>query len=301
MPTTLSPLRYPGGKTKLYHKVLSILEQNGLQDVVYVEPFCGGCGLAIQLLLRRDVSSIVINDVDPAIFAFWDCVVNKTDELCSRLAECCITVEERDKQVKILQHLDSHSTIDIGFAALFLNRTNISGILSAGPIGGRDQTGKDKLDARFKTEAIMKKIANIAAQKDRISLYNLDAIDFIDRIIHEYEASKVFINFDPPYVKKGQELYVNHFSMEGHKRLRDKICECDHYWIVTYDYNASVLDLYASFHYERIQLNHSAGSMKKGEEVIIYSSNLQKHVLQPDSDTYTVDRLVCGPRFDPPL
>jgi len=262
--------------------VVSILKQNELQDVVYVEPFCGGCGLAIKLLLFSDVSSIVINDIDPAIFAFWDCVLNKTEELCSRLAECCITIEERDKQIRILRDVGSYSTLDIGFATLFLNRTNVSGILNAGPIGGRDQAGKDKLDARFKKKVLKEKISTIASQKEKISLYNLDVIDFIEKIIPEYDSSQVFLNFDPPYVKKGQELYLNHFDIEDHKRLCDKVSQCNHYWIVTYDYNDLILDLYKSFFYERVQLNHSAGKMKKGEELIIYSNNLQTYKLCSD-------------------
>lgn len=282
MPTTLSPLRYPGGKTKLYDKVVGILKKNDLQDAIYVEPFCGGSGLAIKLLLCNEVSSIVINDIDPAIYAFWYCVLNKTEELCSRLTECIITVEERDKQIRILRDVGSYSTLDIGFATLFLNRTNISGILNAGPIGGREQAGKDKLDARFKKKVLKDKISTIATQREKISIHNLDVIDFVDKVLPTYESSKLFLNFDPPYVKKGQELYLNHFSMEDHKRLRDKVSQCDHYWIVTYDYNDSVLDLYSPFYYERIQLNHSAGSMKKGEEVIIYSNNLQTHRLLPD-------------------
>lgn len=282
MPTTSSPLRYPGGKTRLYDKVVGILKQNELQDIIYVEPFCGGSGLAIKLLLCNDVSSIVLNDIDPAIYAFWYCVLNKTEELCSRLTECCITIEERDRQIQVLRNMSSHSILDIGFAMLFLNRTNISGILNAGPIGGREQTGKDKLGARFNKTVLKDKIVAIAEQKEKISLHNLDVIDFIDKALPKYESRKLFLNFDPPYVKKGQELYLNHFSMEDHKRLCDKVSQCNQYWIVTYDYNDSILDLYASFDYERIQLNHSAGTMKKGEEVIIYSNNLQTHRLLPD-------------------
>ena len=281
MPTTFSPLRYPGGKTKLYDKVVSLLKQNKLQDVIYIEPFCGGCGLAVKLLLSGDVSSIIINDINPAIYAFWYCVLNKTDELCSRITECNVTIEERDKQILILKNVKNHSTIDIGFATLFLNRTNISGILNAGPIGGREQARKDKLDARFKKTVLKDKIIAIADKKQKISLYNLDVFDFVAKVLPEYESSQLFLNFDPPYVKKGQELYLNHFSPEDHRRLRDQISQCKQHWIVTYDYNQSILDLYSPFNYERIQLNHSAGTMKKGDEVIIYSKNLRANSVNP--------------------
>jgi len=257
--------------------VVSILKLNELQDVIYVEPFCGGSGLAIKLLLCNDVSSIVLNDIDPAIYAFWYCVLNKTNALCSRLKESCITIEERDRQLQVIRNMRSHSIIDIGFATLFLNRTNISGILNAGPIGGRAQTGEDKLDARFNKSVLKDKIVAIAEQKERISLHDLDVIDFIDKVLPKYKSKELFLNFDPPYVKKGPELYMNHFSMEDHEKLCEKVSNCNHYWILTYDYNDSILDLYASFDYERIQLNHSAGSMKKGEEVIIYSNNLRTH------------------------
>lgn len=96
MPTTLTPLRYPGGKTALYDKVVSILGQNDLHDVTYVEPFVGGAGLAIKLLLKGDVSSIIINDIDPTIYAFWYSVLNRPEELCTRVLECKITIEERE-------------------------------------------------------------------------------------------------------------------------------------------------------------------------------------------------------------
>jgi len=201
--------------------------------------------------------------------------------LCSRINGCNVTIEERDKQLLVLKDVKNHSTIDIGFATLFLNRTNISGILNAGPIGGREQAGKDKLDARFKKSILKDKIITIAEEKQKISLYNLDVFDFIGNVLPEYESNQLFLNFDPPYVKKGQGLYLNHFSPEDHRRLRDKVSECKHHWIVTYDYNERILDLYSSFNYERIQLNHSAGTMKKGDEVIIYSKNLRANSVNP--------------------
>ena len=277
MPTSLSPLRYPGGKTKLYSRVVDTLDRNDLNDIIYVEPFCGGCGLAIKLLLNNDVSHIFINDIDPAIYYFWYCVLYKAKELCGLISECSITIEEREKQKTIIENMRSHTALEIVFSTLFLNRTNISGILTAGPIGGKYQLGTDKLDARFKKQVLIDKINNIFAQKDRISLFNLDVIDFIDRELSNYTVGQLFINFDPPYVAKGQELYLNHFSFEDHQRLRDKILQCDQPWIVTYDYNDSILDLYSNFYHECIDVNHSAGSMKVAKELIIYSNNVHHY------------------------
>jgi len=275
LPTTLTPLRYPGGKTALYEKVVSIFEQNGLQDITYIEPFVGGAGLAIKLLLRNNVSQIVINDIDPAIYSFWHSVLNQPEDLCRRIMECKISIEEREKQIQILKNQEYNSTVDIGFATLYLNRTNVSGILDAGPIGGKDQEGDYKLDARFNKTGLITKINKIASFRQNIRLYGLDVINFMDDVLPTIEAKTLFLNFDPPYVKQGQALYLNHFTIKDHQRLRNKVADCEHYWIVTYDFNNIILDLYSAFEYERIQLNHSAGSMKKGEEIIIYSHNLQ--------------------------
>ena len=71
MPITDSPLRYPGGKAKLYHLVRPILHENVGANSIYVEPFAGGAGLALKLLFRGDVDSLVLNDIDRNIYAFW--------------------------------------------------------------------------------------------------------------------------------------------------------------------------------------------------------------------------------------
>jgi len=278
LPTSSSPLRYPGGKTKLYTKVVELLRLNGLEGITYAEPFCGGCGLAIKLLLNDDVSSIIINDANPCIYTFWKSVLDYSEQLCELISDCSITIEERENQKSIIENIPRHTTLAVGFATLYLNRTNVSGILTAGPIGGKDQLGTDKLDARFKKQVLIEKISNISAHKDRISLFNLDAIDLIDRELSNYELGQLFINFDPPYVTKGQELYLNHYSLEDHEILRDKIIQCNQPWIVTYDYHDLILNLYRNFHHERINVNHSAGKMKLGEELIIYANNIRQNM-----------------------
>ncbi len=183
MPTTLTPLRYPGGKTALYYKVVGILKQNGLHDITYIEPFAGGAGLAIKLLLNKDVSNIVINDIDPAIYAFWYSVLNQPEDLCKRILECKITLAERENQIQILKNLRSNSILDLGFATLYLNRTNISGILDAGPIGGNGQDGVYKLDARFNKTGLIAKVNKIASYKQKISLSRSDVINFMDEVV----------------------------------------------------------------------------------------------------------------------
>jgi DNA adenine methylase len=169
MPTTMTPLRYPGGKTQFYPLVRKLLENNGLIGHTYIEPFAGGAGIAIKLLLNNDVNHIIINDIDPAIYAFWYSVLYFSDDLCSLIEKTPITVEQWHKQKQI--YLDKKErVVNIGFATLFLNRTNVSGIINGGIIGGLQQNGPYGIDARFTKTTLINKIKTISKQKNKIDI-----------------------------------------------------------------------------------------------------------------------------------
>lgn len=272
MPTTPSPLRYPGGKVKLYKYVKELLNLNNLHGT-YIEPFAGGAGLAIKLLLNKDVKRIVINDSDLAIYSFWKCVLCHTDELCRFIETVPITYDEWIQQRSIYLNQPQYDEVAIGKAAFFLNRTNVSGILKGGLIGGRDQSGTFPMSARFNRNKLIKKVNNIAAYSDRIDIYNLDALDFLSpQIMRHYY--KVFINFDPPYVEKGGQLYMNYFTEEDHRKLRDTIAKCSRKWIVTYDVCELTASLYKSFRRSSIDITYSANGTRKSKEYIFFSDNL---------------------------
>lgn len=280
MPCTPSPLRYPGGKTKLYSLVRSLIEANQLIGETYVEPFAGGAGLAIKLLLNGDVKRIVLNDFDPAIYAFWHAVLHDSESLCRFVETVDVTIPEWEKQRNIYLNQGSYSSIDVAKAVLFLNRTNVSGVITGGVIGGKEQTGKYDISARFNRVELMRKIKAIASYADRIDLYNLDATEFIsNRLPHYY---KVFVNFDPPYVEKGGQLYKNSFTEADHENLRDCIARCRRKWIVTYDVCDLVSKLYRNYRGGKIDIYYSAKDVRKAKEFIFFSDNL----LLPDSIAY---------------
>lgn len=273
MPFTPSPLRYPGGKAKLYNYVKNIIDANGLTDETYIEPFAGGAGLALKLLLNNDVKRIVINDFDPAIYAFWHSVLYESDSLCRYLSNVNVSIDEWDRQHQIYVNQQGHSTLDIAKAVIFLNRTNVSGVITGGVIGGRNQTGKYNMDARFNREELIKKITDIAKMSSRIDLYNLDASVFLQNgtMRHYYKA---FINFDPPYVNKGGQLYKNAFSEEDHEKLHECISQCQRKWIVTYDVCDLIKKLYSDYRCSIIDIYYSAKEVRKAKEYIFFSNNL---------------------------
>lgn len=273
---TPSPLRYPGGKTILYDKVKRILEENHLLECTYMEPFSGGAGLALKLLMNNDVKKIVINDFDFAIYSFWHNVLFDTDRFCEDIKNITVNLKEWEKQKEIYNNKDNYSIYEVGLATFFLNRTNRSGIIKGGPIGGKKQEGKYKIDCRFNKLILIKKIKEIGKYRNRIKLFNYDVNDFIKRVVMRQKKENFFIYFDPPYIKKGPELYKNHFNNEEHKYLSTNIKEklFEKNWIVTYDKNELVQKLYDNFRIVDFDLNYSAGKNKIGNELMILSDSL---------------------------
>jgi DNA adenine methylase len=271
MAKSLSPLRYPGGKSKIYEKVKALIVSNGYGDRTYVEPFAGGFGIGIGLLCEDIVPSAILNDVDTHIYNFWYAVLNDTENLLRLITDTPITIEERERQ----KHNYRDANVDLltdGFATLFLNRVNFSGVIKGGPIGGLDQSGTYKVDCRFNKDDLRDKIEIIAGLKHRIKLYNKDAGRLIRMNLMRMK-SPMFLNIDPPYVIKGSRLYTNYFTEEDHIDLQKDISKYlggDKYpWIITYDDCSLVRGLYKGFHMQEYGILHNAGGTVYGKELVI--------------------------------
>ena len=270
MPITNTPLRYPGGKSSLSLFLAQVIELNGLQSGTYVEPYAGGAGAALNLLFQGTVNHIVINDFDPAVYAFWASVLNEPDEFAWRISSVPLTIEEWHRQKNILNTHKQQNIFDVGFATFFLNRCNRSGILKAGPIGGQHQTGAYTIDARFHRENLIKKIRKIERYKERISAYNLDAIDLLQKIVPSIDGPKL-VYLDPPYFKKGHQLYLNAYEYDDHENLAwalDKMSDSD-FWVLTYDDAQEIRVLYQNSITSTYTLNYSAAQPKQGCELLI--------------------------------
>lgn len=273
MPATVSPLRYPGGKTKFYTYVREILSCNDMLGETYIEPFAGGAGLALKLLLNEDVSRIVINDFDPAIYSFWHSVLYETEAFCELIENAILTTNQWNLQHSIYLESDTSDPLTLGFATFYLNRTNISGVVKGGMIGGQGQNGKYGLDARFNRQTLIEKIKTIASHKEQIVLLNLDARELLQpRQLRKFY--KIFINLDPPYVKKGAQLYENAFSESDHRELCELVKQCRRKWIVTYDVCPLVADLYKSYRSSYLDVTYSIQASKKAKEYIFFSDTL---------------------------
>lgn len=234
-----------------------------------------GAGLALTLLYNNLVSDIIINDADRAIYAFWHSILMHNKKFCQKILDTDVTLEEWYKQKEIYSNPKS-KIFDLGFATFFLNRTNRSGIIKGGPIGGINQNGKYLINCRFNKKNLINRIKKIYLYRDYITLYNLDVTDFIINELPNLNLDYSFIYFDPPYVEKGPELYKNNFTKENHKILKDTIKDnVSLPWLITYDYTDTIIDIYKEYNTDKLTLTYTAGTSKKGNELMIFSDNLK--------------------------
>lgn len=269
-----TPLRYPGGKGKLSNFMLNVIEGNGLSAIHYAEPYAGGAGLALKLLHLNVAEKIILNDINISVYAFWYSVLNDADLLCSKIENTSVTMDEWYAQKEIIDSPNKYDLLTIGFSTFFLNRTNRSGILKGGVIGGKKQDGNWKLDARYNKNDLISRIQKIHDMRESISLYNLDAIAFINKIVTQLPKNSLTY-LDPPYYVKGKGLYINHYAHQDHVDVANVVQEkIKTPWIVSYDNTPEIQEMYSgkSLVYG---INYSAQDRYEGSEIMFFSKGLK--------------------------
>ena len=271
-----SPLRYPGGKNKLAKFIAKICVDNNINNH-YIEPYAGGAAVALYLLMEGKVSKITINDFDRSIYAFWYSVLKNTEKLCDLIEETDITIENWQKAKEIQKNKKEVTLIELGFSTFFLNRTNISGIINAGVIGGIKQEGEYKINCRFNKKDLIDRIKKIAKHKKNITIHNLNAVELIKKIQKKETNSQTIFYFDPPYYLKGSSLYVNYYNHADHEEIAKiikKIKKSE--WIVSYDDVSQIQKIY-NWVNKKIEysVTHTAYEAKTGKEVLFFSKNLK--------------------------
>jgi DNA adenine methylase len=268
-----SPLRYPGGKGKLARFVADVIRANGLRDGTYVEPYAGGAAVAFELLLTGVVRRVVINDLNGPIYAFWRSVLDDTADLVDLIRGTEVTMAVRERAKRTFME-GTGTRLELAFATFFLNRTNRSGILNGGPIGGVNQNGTWKMDARYNKEALIERIYKIARMRKYISLTNLDAVEFIKTVSQTW-PSKTLVYLDPPYHDKGRDLYYNFYQHDDHANVAFAVHHLTNVqWIVSYDDVEPIHRLYQDASCLRYTIGYSARERSRGAEAMFFSPGL---------------------------
>ncbi len=270
-----TPLRYPGGKQRLAVFVGELLESNSAIGWNYVEPYAGGAGVAMELLLDNKVGHVYLNDSSIHIYAFWHSILSETERFCRRVSDVSLSVDVWKQHREVVRRPDDNTLFDVGFSTFYLNRCNRSGILNAGVIGGLTQHGSYRIDARFPRNELRKRVELIASRASNITVTNLDAEQFLLRNVNIL-PTRTIVYCDPPYYERAERLYLNSYQPDDHRRLAKLIQqELRHPWFASYDGHAEILDLYRQRRKFLYSLQYSATRSYSGSEVFIFSDDVK--------------------------
>jgi DNA adenine methylase len=289
-----SPLRYPGGKGKVANYLKLLFLSNGMVGHQYAEPYAGGASVALSLLFEEYASHIHINDLNPSVHSFWNAVLNSTDELCKRVTEARLTMEEWHRQ-KGIQQVPDADPIDLAFSTFFLNRTNRSGIIEGGIIGGKDQRGRWKMDARFNKVDLVRRIRKVARHASRITLTRRDGAEYLREVVPTLSPA-TFVYLDPPYFVKGRGLYQNFYGPDEHAEVAREVTNLQNPWLVSYDAAPEIMELYGHHPMLTYGLAYSAADRYRGAEVMFFSRNLIRPLV--DTPAKVRGKLVQATRLE---
>lgn len=253
---------------------VDLFAENQLANIVYVEPYAGGAGAAINLLLQNHVDSIIINDANCGIYSFWNALLNESDRFIQTINNIPVTLDEWYHQKEISKK-EKEPSFELGVATFFLSRTNRSGVISGGAIGGttaeKQSSAKYKIDCRFNKSDLLARLNAIVNKKDRITIYNQDALHFLKNLNED-----VFVYLDPPYYVKGKYLYMNHYSDKSHKELASLLQhDAKFKWILSYDDTPQIRSMYQGQELFRFPLTYTVKERQVGYELLTHSDNLK--------------------------
>lgn len=289
-----SPLRYPGGKSLMTNFFVDLFHKNGLQEIVYAEPYAGGAGAAINLLLNDHVNEIVINDANIGIYSFWNALINESERFIQTIEIIPVTLEEWYKQRAVITG-STKPSFELGVATFFMSRTNRSGVIFGGAIGGSTEekqlNAKYKINCRFNKQDLIQRLETIAANKNRIQICNEDALAFLRQL-----NNNVFVYLDPPYYVKGKCLYMNHYTDRDHKELAHFLQDEAHFnWVLSYDDVPQIRNMYANSELYRFPLKYTVSKKQVGYELLTHSADLffpeSLEIRRTHSKNITIERI----------
>lgn len=282
----ISPRRYPGGKGRLAPYISTLMSWQDPLPEVDAEPFAGGAGVALKLLVDHEVESIHINDLNPGQAAFWRSIFENSGQFAELIDGEPVDLDAWARWRAVYEAPAGHDDMTLGFATFFLNRTNRSGILTARPIGGLEQTGTWKIDARFNRADLARRVRFLGKFSDRVLVTELDARAMIGSL-DEAASARYFLYVDPPYLVQGDQLYMNGLSADDHQEVADALSETSARWLLTYDADARVTaTLYATHRCLEFDIQHNAHRHHLGQEYAVFSPS----VIVPD-DTVVMSGL----------
>ena len=251
-----TPLRYPGGKSKAI-KTLSQWYPKIISE--YREPFIGGGSIAIDITKSNPDIPVWINDLYVPLYNFWVQLRDRGEELSERVREekqrtldagDSDKVTEKAKELfnKYKEEIDTYNDFEKAIAFFIMNKCSYSGLTE---------------NSTFSPTASNSNFSLVGADKlsefsELIKHWKITNIDYSE-VMKAYGSDNTFVFLDPPYDIK-DFLYGKNREMHksfDHDRFADDVYNCIHKFMITYNVNDRLMELYKNYNLKEWKLRYS--------------------------------------------
>ena len=249
-------LRYPGGKSKAT-KTLSPWFPRYFKE--YREPFIGGGSIAIDITKANPDIPVWINDLYVPLYNFWiqlrDCGQDLSESVREQKEKMLEsgTQDEKDKFAKDLfnqyaDEIDTYDNFQKAVAFFIMNKCSYSGLTE---------------NSTFSRTAANSNFSLVGADKlaqfsELIKNWKITNIDYSE-VMNADGPENTFVFLDPPYDIK-DFLYGKNREMHkkfDHYLFAARVFKCPHKFMITYNVNDRLLELYKDYYLEYWKLRYS--------------------------------------------
>lgn len=260
----ISPLRYPGGKTRACKVLDKILIKhfniNNIENII--SPFFGGGSFEFFLQNNYKVN-LIVNDKFKPLYSFWNQCKSNKNNLIEEIKKNKDVDKEKFKKFRE-EIIDLEDELKQGSYFFIINRCSFSGATLSG--GFSLESSKKRF-----TDSSIEKINKLNLSK--VEFYNLDYKEFIKLKCKNIEGNSL-IFLDPPYyLEEKSNLYGNNGDMHetfNHDKLY-RLIKNKKNWIMTYNNCTYIKNLYKNFIIVEAEWSYGMNKTKESSEIIIIS------------------------------
>jgi DNA adenine methylase len=278
-----SLMRYPGGKQKMIEPILSGLRSIFRElspEAELREPFLGGGSVAIAFLKDQPGRRAWLNDADISLATLWHEVIHRADTLKMLVdvfnhglsAKHFYSYRKALCSIRTPVDVALRGSCAIAVMKLAVHQLSYSGlgVRAGGPMGGRHQRDPDAIGCRYNADRLCATIDEFQSvlSATRLRQGSCTCQDFEDIFV----PGDACFYLDPPYWKAGPDLYQNSFRREDHERLAGLLKRETRPWLLSYDKNPVIQDLYSGWtRIEEVCTGYSINGCSYQHELLITS------------------------------
>jgi DNA adenine methylase len=253
--TYISPLRYPGGKSRAIPILERYINTHFSGRTTLLSPFLGGA--SFELHMKSKGYTIKGNDLFNPLYIFWRTLQDDPDQLIEHIRKKMPPTKESFQKMRTTI-CSTDDNYDKASSYFVINRSSFSGATLCGGFSQQAATGR-------LTESSLQRLRTCDVSE--MQLTNLDCCEFLSE---NPETADTIVYADPPYYidtyiyGKDGDMHEN-FNHEAFATAIKKRSD----WMISYNDCEYIRNLYADCRIFKESWSYGMNASKKSSEIII--------------------------------